>query len=146
MIESIDVVLALNVLWFGAAFWQFSLRPQAAANGLVLRPLRDSPLFETIAESLRFLGGLNFAFSMFALLLLLCREWFPVPRQFGLFAAIFALAHGSQFAVNVPVALAGARGAHAPWPVLRGTMLFIFVVDGLLMVANGVLALELLSG
>jgi hypothetical protein len=38
-----------------------------------------------------------------------------------------------------------ARDAHSPWQV-RGTMLFIFVVDGLLTVANGTLALELLSG
>jgi hypothetical protein len=140
-----NIILLLNVLWFGAAFWQFSLRPETAAKGLVPKSARDSPLFRTVAASIRFLGGMNLAFSVFAALLLLNRDLFPDAKQVALFAGVFALAHASQFAFNVPVALGGGRQGEALWPVLSGPMLFIFVVDFTLMIANGTLAVVLLG-
>lgn len=139
-----DGILVLNALWFGVAFWYFSLTPAKAAKILVTRSARNSPLFKTIAASVRFLGGMNAAFGAFAVLLLFNRPLFPEPKQWALFAAVFSLAHASQFAFNVPLALGGDGQAETLWPVLRGPMLFIFVVDGMLMVANGVLAALLL--
>ena len=60
------VILVLNVLWFGAAFRYFSLTPNTAAKLLVPKSARESPLFPTIAASVRFLGGMNLAFAAFA--------------------------------------------------------------------------------
>ncbi len=140
-----NIILVLNTLWFGAAFWQFSLRPVAAAKGLVPKSARDSPLFRTVAASIRFLGGMNLALSVFSALLLVNRNLFPEAKQVALFAGVFALAHASQFAFNVPIALGGGRQGEALWPVLSGPMLFIFIVDFTLMVANGTLALVLFA-
>jgi len=55
-----------------------------------------------------------------------------------------AVAHGTQFAGNVPVALANRRGGGV-WQVLKGTMLLIFVVDCALMLLNGGLAAWLVA-
>jgi hypothetical protein len=134
------IVLVLDVLWFGAAFWYFSLKPDDAAKILVPRSARDSPLFRTVSASIRFLGGMNLAFAAFAALLLANRALFPGAKQSALFAAVFSLAHASQFAFNVPVALGGGRQGESLWPVLRGPMLLIFVGDFALMVANSVVA------
>jgi len=130
-------VLGLNALWFGVAFASFSLRPVPAAKLLVPRHERSSPLFVTIAASLRFLGGMNLALALFAVLLLLFAPLFPLPGQRALLAAVFALGHGSQFASNVPLAL-----RRTPlWPVWSGPMRFIFAVDFALMTANAVVCL-----
>jgi len=75
------IILGCNALWFAAGFQYFSFNPFAAAKLLVNRSQRDSPLFKTLAESGRFLGGMNAAF-----------------------AGVFALAHGSQFVFNLRVA------------------------------------------
>lgn len=138
-------VLVLNALWFGAGFWQFFLRPNAAVKWLVPRSARGSPVFNTLAASIRFLGGMNLAFCVFSVLLLANFVLFPDMKQLALFAAVFSLAHGSQFYVNVPIALSGGRQGESYWPVLSGPMFFIFVIDGALMVANGVLAAKLLA-
>jgi hypothetical protein len=72
-------VTALNILWFGAAFHYFSIKQFAAAKVLVPKSSRDSPLFLTIAASVRFLGGMNLAF---AVLSLPCScSWQPVLLQ-----------------------------------------------------------------
>jgi hypothetical protein len=139
------VILGLNVLWFGAAFRYFSLTPNTAAKLLVPKSARQSPLFLTIAASVRFLGGMNLAFATFAGLVLLNSSLFPEPSQRALFAGVFSLAHASQFVSNLPVALQGGRIGESLWPVLSGPMFFIFVVDIALMVANAVLAGILLS-
>jgi len=47
-----------------------------------------------------------------------------------------AVAHASQFAVNVPVARAGGRQGKSYWDVLTGPMLFIFFVDAALALLN----------
>ena len=142
---AVTVVLVLNLLWFALAFRYFSLTPGAAAKLLVPKSARDSALFKTVAASVRFLGGMNLAFAALALLLLMNAPLFPEPRQMALFTSVFALAHASQFAGNLPVALGGGRQGEALWPVLSGPMFFIFVVDFVLMVANGVLAALLLA-
>ena len=139
------VTLVLNALWFGVAFRYFSLTPDTAAKLLVPKSARDSPVFDTLSASVRFLGGMNCAFAVFAVLLLANRSLFPAPQQGALFAAVFAAAHASQFICNVPVALKGGRVGESLWPVLRGPMLFIFATDFVLMVANGVLAAMLLA-
>ena len=130
------VVLGCNTVWFAAGFQYFSFNPFAAAKLLVSRSQRDCPLFTTLAESGRFLGGMNAAFAALALLLLVNRHLFTEPRQWALFASVFALAHGSQFVLNVRVAGGTATGKAPLWPVLKGPMLFILVMDGVLMLAN----------
>ena len=139
------VILVLNTLWFGAAFRYFSLTPNTAAKLLVPKSARESPLFPTIAASVRFLGGMNFAFAALAVLVLLNSSLFPEPAQRALFAGVFSLAHASQFVANLPVALRGGRVDESLWPVLCGPMLFIFIVDITLMVANAALAAMLLA-
>jgi hypothetical protein len=49
-------VLILNLLWFSAGFHYFSIRRVAAAKVLVPPSSRDSPLFLTIAASMRLVG------------------------------------------------------------------------------------------
>jgi hypothetical protein len=139
------VILVLNAVWFGAAFRYFSLTPNTAAKLLVPKSARGSPLFPTIAASVRFLGGMNLAFAAFALVVLLNGSLFPEPAQRALFAGVFSLAHASQFVCNLPVAIRGGRVGESLWPVLSGPMLFIFITDIALMVANAALAAMLLS-
>ncbi|MCF8150310.1 MAG: hypothetical protein K9K30_10105 [Burkholderiaceae bacterium] len=139
-ITAINIILVLNVLWFGAAFRYFSLTPDTAAKILVPKSARDSPLFRTVSASVRFLGGMNFAFAAFAALILFNQSLFPDPKQVALFALVFSIAHASQFAFNVPVAMGGGRQGESLWPVVSGPMLFIFGIDFVLMIANGVLA------
>jgi hypothetical protein len=127
-----NIVLVLNALWFGAAFRYFSLTPNTAAKILVPKSERDSPLLATVAAS----------FALFAVLLLLSRSLFPEPMQLALFCIVFAVAHASQFAGNLPVAFSGKPELRV-WPVLSGPMLFIFVVDFTLMIANAILAIIL---
>jgi hypothetical protein len=145
MVTAGQVVLVLNAFWFAAGFWYFALTPRAAAALIIPRAERQSPLFATQAASLRFLGGMNLALAAFAVLLLLNGQLFSVPAQQALFAAVFALAHGSQFASNIPVLLRRRAGAADLWPVLEGRMRLIFLVDCVLMLANGGLAIGLLT-
>lgn len=130
------IVLVLNVLWFGAAFWYFSIKSTSAAKILAPRTERENVLFPTLAWSAKFLGGMNLAFSVFSLVLLFTQSLFPDARQNAVFALIFALAHCTQFAFNVPLALAEMNTQKPLWQVLRGPMRFIFIVDGTLTIAN----------
>ena len=138
------LVLSFNVLWFGIGFCYFSLKPASAAKVLVPKSSRDSPLFSTITASVRFLGGMNLAFAVFSLLLLFNLGMFPETRQAGLFCFIFAVAHGSQFYFNVPIALGGGRKGESLWPVLSGPMRFIFATDIIFTVANVALCIAFL--
>jgi hypothetical protein len=136
---ALTAVLIANVLWFGMAFRFFSLQHKSAAKILVPSSLHSSPLFLTVAASVRFLGGMNLALALLSLALIFTKALFPLPQQQALFAFIFAVAHGSQFVFNVPIARQGGRQGDAFWPVLSGPMRFIFIVDASLMVANAVL-------
>ena len=139
----LEVVLVLNVLWFGAGAIYFGLTAVSAAKLLVPRSARTSPLFRTVSASLPFLGGMNLVLSVLSGVLLFDPTIFPLDRQVSVLAAILALAHGTQFAANVPVVRAGHGRSDAPWPVLRGPMLFIFLMDFTLMLANGAIALSM---
>jgi hypothetical protein len=135
-----SIVLILNLLWFGAAFRYFTLTPDTAAKLLVPKTARESPLFATVRATVRFIGGFNLSLAVLSLLLLLDSSRFPLPSQNAIFAATFAVAHGSQFACNLPVLLGGGRQGESLWDVRSGPMLFIFVVDFALMVANAAFA------
>lgn len=140
-LTSWTILLILNILWFGMGAFHFSMRSQAAARMLVARAERSHPLFHTLSGSIRFLGGLNLAFVVLCALLLLFADLFPERRQLALFAAALAVAHASQFVVNVPMLGKHRRNEAGSWPVLEGPMLFIFAIDGALTVANGTFAL-----
>lgn len=137
-------VLVLNALWFAAGFQYFSFASVAAAKLIVPKAHRASPVFPTLVASGRFLGGMNLAFCAFAVLLLLTQRLFPDARQMAVFAAVFALAHGSQFAFNLPIALQARTHKPPLWVVLKGPMLMIFTVDAVLALANAMLAIALL--
>lgn len=143
MPAAIVLTLMLDVLWFGVAFWFFGLVPARAAALLVKRGERGLPMFRTLAASVRFLGGMNLALALFAALLVATRPLFPDPRQSALFFGVFAVAHATQFAFNLPVL--ARRSDSAMWPVTRGWMSFIFVVDGLHTILNAGLAFALLG-
>lgn len=124
--------LVLNVLWFGSAFWYFALKRETAAKLLIPRSSRSSPLFATMAAGLPFLGGMNLAFSLLAAMLLASPHLFTQAPERAMILFAFGVAHTTQFLVNVPVARRGGRIGEAYWDVLRGPMLFIFVVDALM--------------
>jgi hypothetical protein len=131
-----QILLVANALWFGAAFWYFSIKSTSAAKVLVPTSARSSPLFLTITASLKFLGGMNAAFALFSVLLFVSGEIFALPLHKVLFAVVFAAAHGSQFFYNVPIARGGGRQGESYWNVLSGPMLFIFIVDASLAALN----------
>ncbi|MGJ7608362.1 hypothetical protein ACSFA7_28780 [Variovorax sp. LT1R20] len=134
------VLLILNTLWFGLGAFHFSLKPEASASSLVPRDQRASPLFRTLSDSIRFLGGLNFGFMVLCAMLLVFADLFPHALQQAFFAAVIAVAHASQFAANVPMIGKWRRNAPGAWRVLEGPMLFIFATDGALMLANAAFA------
>jgi hypothetical protein len=135
----IEMTLLANVLWFAMGFHLFALRNQVFAKILVAKENRDSPVFETLAATGPFLGGFNFAFCVLSLLFLININVFPEDEQRAILFLGFALAHGSQFVSNVPIALQNRKG-QGVWQV-AGLMRFIFVTDGILMVANSALAI-----
>ncbi len=137
--------MALNVLWFSAGALYFGVTAAAATKLLVARRDRQSPLFSTISAAVRFLGGMNLAFAVLAGVLLFDRALFPQAKQAAVLIGVLALAHGTQFAANVPVALSRNSQGEPLWPVLSGLMLLIFLVDFALMLANGTLAGILLA-
>lgn len=142
MIVNIAYIVALvaSALWFSAAFRYFSFQQTAAAKVLAPASARSSPLFPTLAASIRFLGGMNGALALFAILLLICAangsNAFADPAERGLVLLVFSAAHFSQFFFNVPILMAGERQGESFWYVRSGPMLFIFIVDALETVIN----------
>ncbi len=130
------IVLAVNVLWFGAGFWFFWLKHETAAKLLVPRSARSSPIFETMSAALPFLGGMNLAFALLAALVLGQTQLFATDPERSVLLVVFGVAHATQFAINVPVARRGGRIGETYWDVLRGTMLLIFVVDAIMATSN----------
>ena len=135
----LEITLILNTLWFAMGFNVFSIRNKIFAKLVVPREHRDTPVFEILAESGRFLGGFNFAFAVCNILLLINLDTFPSDAQRAILLFVFAVAHGSQFVFNVPVAIQNKRGGGV-WQVLKGTMLFIFITDFIMMALNLILA------
>ena len=141
-----DFVLLLNALWFGGAFIQFSIAQRNTLKILLPREQRGNPIAPTLAASVAFLGGINLPIGILSLYLLAARPAFfqPIEAQLVLFL-FFAACHFSQFAYNLPVLLRGGRVGVAYWPVLKGPMLRIFVIDATLFVANLAMVLLLVS-
>jgi hypothetical protein len=134
------VALVASLLWFTGAFRYFGFQQFAASKVLVPKTARSSPLFPTIAASIRFLGGMNGAFALMSAILLYCAVTgsaaFTDPIERGLLLCVLAAAHFSQFIFNVPVLLAGELQGESYWRVRSGPMLFIFVVDAAETVIN----------
>ena len=130
----LEIILVLNILWFVMGFNVFSIRNKIFAKLVVPREHRDTPVFEILAESGRFLGGFNFAFAVCNILLLANLDIFPNDEQRSILMFVFSVAHGSQFIFNVPVAIQNRKGGGV-WQV-KGTMLFIFIMDFIMMSLN----------
>ena len=132
-----DFILLLNALWFGGAFIQFSIAQGNTLKILVPREERGNPIAPTLKASVAFLGGMNLPIGLLSLYLLAVRPAFfgAIEAQLALFL-FFAACHFSQFIYNVPILLRGGRVGVAYWPVLKGPMLRIFVIDATLFVAN----------
>lgn len=140
-----QATLLLNVLWFGAAFWYFTVKHETAAKLLVPRSARSSPIFLTISSALPFLGGMNLALSLLAAMLLARQDLFVAPQERSILLIALGVAHTTQFLINVPVARRGGRIGESYWDVLTGPMLFIFVVDAVVAVLNFACAALLLA-
>jgi hypothetical protein len=91
-----------------------------------------------------FLGGINLPIGQLSLYLLAVRPAFfaAVEAQLALFL-FFSACHFSQFVYNLPILVRGGRVGVAYWPVLKGPMLRIFVIDAGLFVANAAVAMML---
>ena len=102
------------------------------------REERGNPIAPTLSASVAFLGGINLPIGLLSFYLLAARPPFfqAIEAQVALFL-FFAACHFSQFAYNLPVLMRGGRvGVLCYWPVLRGPMLRIFVIDATLCMAN----------
>lgn len=141
-----DIVLLLNTLWFGGAFVQFSIAQANTLKILVPREERRNPIAPTLSASVAFLGGINLPIGLLSLYLLAVRPAFfqAIEAQLVLFL-FFSACHFSQFVYNVPILIRGGRVGAAYWPVLKGPMLRIFVIDAALFVANAVVAMRLVA-
>ncbi|TPQ39320.1 hypothetical protein C2U70_07345 [Bradyrhizobium guangdongense] len=132
-----DFILFLNTLWFVAAFIQFSIAQGNTLKILVPREERGNPIAPTLKASVAFLGGMNLPIGLLSLYLLAVRPSFfgANDAQLALFL-FFSACHFSQFVYNLPVLMRGGRVGVAYWPVLKGPMLRIFVIDATLFAAN----------
>jgi len=138
-----EFILLANAIWFGLGFHLFAIRNKIFAKLLVPKAHRETPVFETLAATGPFLGGFNFAFCGLNVLILINTSVFPEENQRMILCLAFALAHGSQFISNVPIALDNRKG-QGVWQI-KGLMRFIFITDFILMVANLVLVVYLMA-
>ncbi len=139
----IILVLILNTLWFVAAFHLFSLKSNSAAKMFLSKPDRIEPYFPILAHLLKFLGGMNFAFAVLSILCLIYYDFFFDSPLAVLILLVMAIAHGSQFWFNLPLAIKERKGNSPLWPVLRNRMYFIFKGDIILAIMNLVAAIGL---
>ena len=81
-----DILYAIALIggaaWFGMGFRYFGFQQHTAAKVLIPREARDTPLFETTAAGIRFLGGFNAAFFLLCLVLLGAFFIFLLFQQF----------------------------------------------------------------
>ena len=110
MPNSLDFILLLNTLWFGAAFIQFSIDQGNTLKILVPREERGNPIAPTLSASVAFLGGINLPIGLLSFYLLAARPTFfqAIEAQVALLL-FFAACHFSQFAYNLPVLMRGGR-------------------------------------
>lgn len=141
----LQVLLAANAIWFAMAFDAFYRRRHIFAKVLVpIREDRDNSAYQAVIESGRFMGGFNLALSALNVMLVFNFGGFSTDAQWATLLIFNALAHGSQFFGNVPMALQNQNGGGL-WNVFKGVMLLIFALDFTLMMANGALAIWLLA-
>lgn len=141
----LPILLLLNAIWYGLGFYAFYVRRRVFGKVLVpIQAHRDNTAYEALVESGRFMGGFNLALSALNVGLLFNLGGFNTNRQWALLLAFNAIAHGSQFVGNIPMALANRRGAGL-WNVFRGVMLRIFVIDLTLALFNAALAIAALA-
>ncbi|GHA03183.1 hypothetical protein GCM10008090_10200 [Arenicella chitinivorans] len=132
----IELVLVVNAVWFGLGFHLFAFRRMIFAKIIVPKEYRETPVFETLAATGPFLGGFNFAFCVLSVILLFNVSLFPELEQRIILFAVIAIAHGSQFVANLPIALENRKGKGV-WQI-KGLMRFIFITDFSLMLTNAV--------
>ena len=136
----LTLVLALNAIWFAMGFHAFYLRREIFGKVVVpIKEDRDNSAYAALVESGRFMGGFNIALCALNVMLLSGLGGFETGQQWAVLLLFNALAHGSQFAGNIPMALANRRGGGL-WNVFKGVMLRIFVIDFMLMIFNAGLA------
>jgi|688.fasta_scaffold57962_3 hypothetical protein len=131
----IIILLILDAVWFASAFWFFSLNPKKAAKLLLSKQHRQEPSFSILTHSLKFLGGMNLAFSTLSIFCLVSIQNIA-PAHISFLLLVFSIAHGSQLVFNIPIARKERSKEPHLWSVLSGTMLFIFVVDASLSLLN----------
>ncbi|MEP3654682.1 MAG: hypothetical protein ABJO36_07280 [Litorimonas sp.] len=140
----LKVLLLLNAIWFGMGFYAFYLRREIFGKVIVPNKAdRDNTAYDAVVESGRFMGGFNFALSVFNILLLFNVGGFEGGSQWAVLLIFNSIAHGSQFFGNVPMLRENRRGGGL-WKVLKGVMLRIFVIDFILMVFNAVMTIAVL--
>ena len=135
---ALQIILALNALWFFGGYHTFDTRGRIFAKIVVPREHRDTPVMETLILSGKFVAGFNLAFLVLNILLLFNISLFDKELQWVILLFVIAVAHGTQFAYNVPIALQNRHG-EGVWQV-KGLMLFIFITDFTLMAFNTILA------
>ena len=139
----LELVLALNAIWFAMGYHAFYIRRKLFAKVVVPnKDHRANSAYEAIIETGRFMGGFNLALSALNILLIFNVGGFDKDSQWATLLIFNALAHGSQFAGNIPMALKNRRG-EGVWNVFKGVMLRIFVIDFMLMIVNALLAISL---
>ncbi|MEM9570512.1 MAG: hypothetical protein AAF996_03540 [Pseudomonadota bacterium] len=145
MLETtISVAFLANAIWYGMGFVAFYVRRDVFAKVMVpIREDRQNSAFAAVVESGRFMGGFNFALSVLNVCLFFNVAGLETDAQLSLMLSFNALAHGSQFFGNVPMALKNRKG-DGLWNVFTGVMLQIFVIDFVLMSLNAALALIVL--
>jgi len=131
-----QITLIFNTLWFGAGFWYFAIKKRTAAKLLVPKSARENSLYPTLTSALPFLGGMNFALSLLGVMLLMNQDHFTDSQEKMILLVVFGTAHASQFLFNIPIAIRGGRIGESHWDVLKGPMLSIFILDGLMTILN----------
>ena len=130
-----NFTMVVNALWLGSAFWYFSFKNSAAAKLFIPKSARSSPIFPTMSAAIRFLGGMNFALALLAIMVLtlsaIDEQFFAHAFERAVLLLGFGAAHATQLLFNVPIAMRGGRIGESYWPVLSGPMLFIFVTDAI---------------
>lgn len=123
----VKVLLMANTTWFALGFISFFLRSDRYVRLVFSEPISETTRRQA-AYVLKFLGGLNLALACLAAAYLVTGTF----QNIVIPLITFAVAHGSQFFINLAV----ATRRKPLWSVYAGTMFFIFVVDGALAFLN----------